>query len=617
MDPSIPLRPVPPSTPQCRTNQTIAVDGDVVLSADLYVPQGQPPFPAILQITPYGAQSLVKLGDIYAARGYLFVAVDARGRYRSGGEWQPLEHDQEDGHQVVRWLSGHTLCNGAIGMRGHGYCAYTQLITAIDSPVQLRAMVLSAAPGVPFEGMPFQSGVFDIDNLFWLLNMTGRLSNDSIYNEDFGIGRMGIDTSELVENPFTEPRAEPDEADTELAKARNQGREKQDQLIRTSIDTALSSRPFNNIDIRFGIRQETFRQWLGHWKLDDYWQKRSIGPQLAHITIPTLHISGLWDRNSGGAIGYYERMQANADSASRQRLILGPWQPNMKAPNCDALPAEEAVLVERGAQHDELNDELSWFDQHIMDIKPGPSTQAPVQLFVTGQYRWQHFESWPIAHTRFIEYFLTRTETDDIGRLLPAANHNAQSESTYVFDPAKPTPYAAASAPTEPAPFDNSGLERTRDDILLFDIQTRRTPMALVGSPTVTLFARADTTDFDLAVKLLDVYPDEQAIFLTDGVVRARFGRSSEHPQVAVPGKIDCYHIKMRPIVHVIRSGHRLRLEIASSAFRRFDVNACTGGSLADETQMRCATITISHSAVYPSAVRLPVNQTPELSEGL
>jgi len=643
------LSPVSPSSDRVRTNQVIITPDGIELASDLYIPWGDPPFPAVIEITPYGSQSLSRLGDIYATRGFLFLAVDSRGRYRSSGVWSPLTHDQADGHAVIRWMAHHELCNGRVGTRGHSYSGYNQLLAAIDAPSELQAMVVGVAPGDPFENVPFQGGAYDLNDLFWLLSMTDRICTDAVDEEfDAGEARLngenqrGDASSSIVnlQNGTLQHSREENREENQGDKERREDKEslkdkknQEDAECDLLFDQALLARPFRDIDLRFGIRQETFREWINHWQFDDFWEARSVGRRLNRTAVPTLHISGWWDGNGRGSTAFYKGMReraATAPAREAQRLLLGAWNHDLNAPDCNDLPEEDAMMIYRAACRNSLNDELAWFDKHLMDINPGPSTKSRVTLYLTGIYRWMDFEDWPPPNTQPVDYYLAGVgegieEGDEtgagkrgkagkkFGSLRLAISSEGPEESTYLFNPEDPTPFASPDVDGEKIPFDNAALEKLaveeeRSDILIFDTSVMEEPLALIGELSLILYSYADAPDFDLCAKLLDVYPDGRAIYLTDGLIRARFRKGWDKPELAAPLEAAAYSIDLWHIGHIVRPGHTLRLEVSSAAFLRFDINPCTGGCLADETNSRPARVTILHSSSHPSRLVLPVH---------
>jgi len=136
-------------------------------------------------------------------------------------------------------------------------------------------MVVGVAPGDPFENVPFQGGAYDLNDLFWLLSMTGSVCFDEVDEENLG------------EDKFS---SEEDENENNLKNMRESREEKEFNFL---VDKMLLSRPFRDIDLRFGIRQNTFREWITHWQFDDFWKARSVGHRLNRTAVPTLHISGM------------------------------------------------------------------------------------------------------------------------------------------------------------------------------------------------------------------------------------------------------------------------------------------------------------------------------------
>ena len=582
--------PVPASSDRLLTNAIVLASDGIELVGDLYIPAGKPPFPAILQVTPDNARSLAGLGRIYALRGYLFLALDCRGRYRSAGEWEPLVHEQEDGHAAIAWLAEHTLCNRRVGMRGHGYSGYNQLLAAIDAPEALQAIVVTGAQGDPFLNAPFVGGAYDTSNLVKLLDRVGRVGCEESPDENFDKRRFGGGSISTNLYEDTAPATPTKEIGGDWP----------------VLDAFRTTQPFAQIDRRLGTLQPQFREWIRHWRIDDYWRARSVGEGINRIKAPALLMSGWWDSNSRGATAFFDGLRKAGQD--KLRLLIGPWNDALEAPDCSALPEVDASAIERAAKRDDLNDEFAWFDRHLRDLPAGPTTVARTTLFLTGLNCWLDFDDWPPSGTRQSALYLHAN-----GALHPVAPDVVAASSVYRFDPADPTPYGPPSYRGDPVPFDTKDLAEGRDDILVFETPPLPAPLALVGEVSVLLHAEADAPDFDLCVKLLDRHPDGRTIVLCDGVLRARFRDGWEQPTPVEPGQVSAYRIDLWHLGHVFRSGHAVRLEIASGALGRIDINPCTGGDLASDTDRRVAKIRLHHAKTYPSHLLLPICDDPRL----
>jgi putative CocE/NonD family hydrolase len=151
-----------------------------------------------------------------------------------------------------------------------------------------------------------------------------------------------------------------------------------------------------------------------------------------------------------------------------------------------------------------------------------------------------------------------------------------------------------------------------RDDVLIYTSQPLQREMEVTGPIRVVLYASTSALDTDFTAKLVDVFPNGEARNLTDGILRLRYRSGLEKAALAKPGEVYPITIDAGVTSNVFLRGHRIRVEISSSNFPRFDRNPNTGGSLADETVLRKAVQTVFHGKKYPSQIVLPV--IPELT---
>jgi uncharacterized protein len=539
--------PWPPVPVRCRRETAeIPMRDGVRLVADLYHPDTEQARPVIAERTPYGAGALAPLGECYAARGYCFAAVDVRGRYRSEGVWEPLRDEENDSFDTLAWLLRHPRCDGRLGTRGHSYSASNQFFAAPQLARNIRAMVSHAGPGDAFENVPFHGGAYDLDDLLWAWTQTGPTSLD--------------------EDPDTEQLA--------------------------TIREMLQLRPLIEADVRLGLRVPHIREWMRHWRYDDYWHQRSWTSRISamHDAIPTMHVSGWWDTNGRGSVLGYA-----AFGGRGQRLVIGPWDHGMQAPDLSALPGPEQALVHRAALREVFNDELQWFDRHLA----GDAHQPPgAEVFLTGAWGWAELDAWPL-HPPRTAFCLGVDGSLSPGRKVPCGRRE------YVFDPRNPTPASCPGSPWDLAPYDTSG--DARSDVLIYRSAPLPGERLVLGDAHAELFASTTARDTDWVVRLCDEYPDGRSIYIRDGVLRARFRNGFACPVPVRSAAVERYQVDLWHLGHLFRKGHRIRVEIASSARWRWDVNPGDGGDLATSTAEVVATQNIWHGGTTPSTVFLPV----------
>lgn len=550
-----------PQTSHLRPNLRIRMPDGVELVGDLYLPKGRGPWPVIIERTPYGAAALGPLGDCYAAHGYLFLAVDVRGRFRSGGTWDPLSHEKEDGPAVIKWAVALPECNGKVGTRGHSYAGANQLMAAPHAGPALKAMVVYVAPGDAFDNVPFQGGAYDLSDLMWAWFQTGPTGHSAQEEE--------LEEGEAADRAYEARDAE--------------------------ILAALHARPFGEVDVRLGLRMPFFREWVKHWKRDAFWKERSWLPGLGRAKVPALHISGWWDNNGRGSVLAH---RALGGAAGGQRLILGPWDHSLEAPLLDDLPEHEAALVNRAALRDAFNDELAWFEQHLKGI--GRSL-PPAEILITGAWQWVEAADWPPVSAVQTEWFLDASGGLDTRPARPG-------KRKYIFDPANPNPINYPEAPVDLAPYDTS--PDLCDDALTYRSPLLSDDVLAMGDVRVILNAATTARDVDWVARLTDEYPDGRSIFIRDGILRARFHRGFARPHFVPPGQFAEHAIDLWHVGHLFRKGHRIRVEIRSSARGRWDVNPGDGGNLATSTANVVSTQTISHGTLRGSRLLLPVVPT-------
>ncbi len=552
--------------PSARHNIRIPMPDGVELIGDLYVPSGDGPWPIIVEQTPYGAAALGPLGHCYAAHGYLFLAVDVRGRFRSSETWDPLTHEKSDGPEVLRWAAALPECDGRVGTRGHSYSGQNQLMIVPHAGPCLHAMAVSVAPADAFENLPFRGGAYDLDDLIWAWHQAGPT------------GQFVCPTEHKEED---EEEEEEDERENAVDEAKN-----------AALLAVFDARPFADADLRMGLRIPFFQEWIRHWRMDDFWRERAWLPDLPSIGVPSVHISGWWDSNGRGCVLAYKAL---GGASTGQRLVIGPWDHDFDPPFLDDLTEYEEALVKRAALHDAFTDELSWFEKRLMEQQ----IELPaVEVFVTGLWAWIEAEDWPPPGTADSTWFLCAD-----GSLATEPGH--ESTRSYDFDPANPNPVNYPEIPVDLAPYDTE--PDVRDDVLVYRTPPLDAAVLIMGDVEVVLNASTTALDVDWVARLTDEYPDGRSICVRSGILRARFRHGYDNPQPVTPNEPESYTINLWHAGHLFRKEHRIRVEIASSEHGRWDVNPGDGGDLAESTASVRSVQTIFHGGQSRSRLVLPV----------
>jgi putative CocE/NonD family hydrolase len=323
-----------------------------------------------------------------------------------------------------------------------------------------------------------------------------------------------------------------------------------------------------------------------------------------------LHLSGWYDDEQVGTPLNFAGMVAQAATKEirrSQKLIMGPWPHNIvsqptKLGEVDFGPEAKIDLSATL---------LRWYDHWLKGIDTGLLNEPPVRIFVMGANKWRDETEWPPARAKFAKYFLhghgRANSLYGDGRLSATEPGTDEPEDHYSSDPERPVPFI-----TEPTfaqiggPDDYRPVER-RDDVLVYTTGPLAEDTEVTGPVRARLFAASSARDTDFTAKLLDVWPDGFAQRLCDGMVRARFREGMDKPSLIEPGKVYAYDIDCWTTSQMFKKGHSIRLEIASTAFPKYDRNPNTGASLGKSSEMNRADQTIYHDKDHPSHLLLPV----------
>ena len=549
-----------------QTGVPVKMRDGVTLVADVYRPKAQGKFPVMLTRTPYNRRDPMT-GTFLASHGYVVVMQDTRGRFDSGGEFYPFQHESNDGYDTIEWAATLDASNGMVGMFGGSYVGATQMLAAISRPPHLKAIFPYVTASEYYDGWTYQNGAWM--QAFSSTWATG-LAQDTLRRKASAMAKMQewmkqlpVDDYKLIGQP-------------------------------TPADYA----PY-------------FRDWIEHERDDDYWKRWKISDHYSKLDIKALHAGGWHDIFLKGSIGNYVGMRKSAatpEARAEQRLLVGPWAhaaTSAEGKIGDVTFGKQAVLDMNGTI-------VKWMDYALKGVKNEFATDSPVKLFVMGENVWRDEKEFPPARTAYTKYFFHSLKgangAGSDGGLSTRSPANEKPD-TFEYDPANPVPTIGGRlccGGTLPGPF-NQQPNESRQDVLTFSTSPLERDVEVTGYITVELYAASSAVDTDFTALIADVDANGYARFLTDGIVRAHYRNSTEKAELIEPGKIYKYTIDLWATSNLFKAGHKIRVYLSSSNFPRFNRNLNTGEPTMKSTKMVTAKQTIYHDAEHPSAIVLPV----------
>jgi uncharacterized protein len=548
----------------------------VQLRANVYrPPTGR--WPVLLTRLPYG-KDLPLGGSVLdpaqaARRGYVVIVQDTRGRFASDGEFRPFEMEGDDGVDTIAWAAGLPYADGQVAMYGASYFGFTQWSAAVKQPPALKAMVPYITWSDPLNGLAFRGGALELGT-----------------QAHWGLG-MGFD--QLVRQHRSNPAA--------LGAAIVAlGRE-----IDTLGSSGYASLPL--ADFAPLRRQPVLPAFFD--RISQPMDRVSIEPltiagKHALVEVPTFNVGGWFDIFLADTIAAFTAMQALGRPS---KLLIGPWtHGNARSPigELDFGTGSQIGLI--NMQQDFAGLQLRWFDHWLKGVDTGLLAEAPIRLFVMGANVWRGEQRWPLERAVDTPLYL------HTGGALSTSAPDAEPPDHYRYDPRDPVPThggALLIAPEFPSgPVDQRGIE-ARPDVLTFTTPPLDHATEVTGPVTVQLWAASSAPDTDFVARLVDVYPDGRAFNLTDGILRARY-RDAAAGQPAAPlepGQPYLFAIDLWATSNVFLARHRIRLQVTSSCFPRWDRNPNTGHTFGMDAELRTAEQTILHDRDHPSHVVLPL----------
>ena len=528
----------------------ITMKDGINLIGDFYFPDSSPPYPAVVFRTPYGRDDpqYRKNARFFASNAFAFLNLDVRGRGDSEGKFIPYLNEGRDGKEIIDWVANQSWSNGKVGTFGGSYSARIQWLTALEHPMNLKAMISRVSPSDPFLESP--TGVSDPMHISWRYLVSGR-------------------TAKSV-----------------------------DDIDWMSVYRTL---PLIDMPKALGLVFDDWEEGMMHQTFDSYWDAISYQKKFGGIGLPVMHISGWYDDEQIGTFINYAGMRncsATSKSRENQSIIIGLWGHNVnslsKLGDVDFGP--EAII-------DLDTIQLNWFKKWLMDENINAGKRAKV--FIMGENKWVNFNDWPPSRTTSSNLFLSsrgraNSRFGDGALVWPKDDINYGYDS-YRYDPSDPTPFVTNSTSAQiGGPDDYSSIHR-RDDVLVYMSQPLEKNITFLGAIRADIFMETDVPDTDIMAMLLDVWPNGRSQRLCDGVTRARYRNGMDKVELLEKGNIYDIKVDLWNTGYRFQQGHRIGFSVQSAAFPKYSRNLNTGKDLATDTTMKTASTKVIHTKEHPS----------------
>lgn len=582
------------------------------MAADIYTPKdASKKYPIIFVRTPYNFNYWdVQLGapqdmseELDAIKhGYAFVEINERGKFFSEGEWDILGAPLSDGDDELTWMSAQPWASGKVGTIGCSSTAEWQMGVASLGNKSLTTIIPQGfGAGVgrmrPYfeQGNWYRGGALQMVLVGWLFgqqNVVRPTFPPNTSQDDL------IRVSRLFDLDAQYPPVDWTAFFNHLP---------EEDMFKSAGDTAgifLDARPV-----------PSGGAFIRKTPNDPGWYKGGLWHDNMPINVPGFWFMSWYDVSIGPNLAAYNYMRhsMNAGIADQQYAVIAPTGHCAYKSATGHTTVGERDMGDARLDYDALT--YGWFDHflkgednHILERMP------KVRYFTMGINKWQESRTWPPEGVRSEVWFLssnsraqTRLGDGELSKTVPALD----KADHFTYDPMHPVPTHGGIACCDQTSVSGSVDQRKiedRDDILVYSSEPLEQGLEVSGPIEVTLYVSSDVKDTDITAKILDVYPDGTAYNLDETIQRLRWRDGYDHPPVWMdPGKI--YKVTLSPMntSNYFLPGHKIRLEVSSSNFPRFDRNLNTGGNNYDETVGLVAHTTIHHSHQYPSSITMSI----------
>jgi len=589
--------PVDASAMRVERSVMVPMRDGTVLSTDLYFPNDGPGhWPAVLLRTAYSKNDVFDNDQLLprlVAAGFVVAIQDVRGRYESTGRFRPGRNNRVDGYDTVSWLTQQEWSSGKVGSAGCSFLGEMQLtLAAARHPNHIAAFPMASASGYYVPGrawMSFDGGVFELAQTAGWFFTSG--------SEVFYGPPEWLDRGDWFRSP--------------AARLFRQA----PTIDQSGYGEMLSSLPIAEALSNRGIPPNEYALFATSEPDAEYFRSMDFAQQDDTFDVPAVFVDSWYDYGVAETLQLFKLFQKNAQShrsRNNQFLIVAP------STHCGYGNASANTVIGERPLGDARIDldglQLRWFDYWLKGDGDAFRGIPRVQYYLMGKNEWRQADDWPIPGTRRQDWYLggaggANSRLGD-GMLAKRVPDHEQADR-FTYDPADPVPTLGGQTcctglEKGEGAYDQSGNELRRD-VLVYTSSPLARGIEVTGTLEVVLYVESSAPDTDFTAKLVDVYPDGRAFNVQDGALRMRYREGFSKSLLMKPGEIYEIHLDLHATSNYFDKGHRVRLEISSSNFPRWDRNLNTGGRNFDERAWAAANNVVHHGPRYPSRIILPV----------
>ena len=532
-------------------NIEITMRDGTILRHNMTRPDIDGKFPVLLERSPYnkegGSENGVGSPEFFAARGYVVIIQDVRGRFASDGDFYPFKDDgngsNKDGYDTVEWLANQDWSTGKIGTIGGSYSGATQYRNAISNPPNVKAMFVRESSADYSEEWVYRGGAFELGfNFGWAHGVTLSNLNHLVTDE------------------------------------KHEEKEKMLTEVSNNIDDWHKKTPLFPTQFFDGL-SDWYNDWLENPPPSDYWNEFDMSNHFGNIDIPIYHLGGWFDVFLNGTLKFYQGVSKNGKSdktKQNQRLIVGPW---VHGPtNIDNRFAGEFDFGPDAAlDFNELR--LPWFDFWLKGKNNGIDETKKINFFVMGKNEWKQADEWPLNNTTYTKYYFNKKLNGEIKSLysgtLSDKKEIENSQLSFTNNLNNPVPSLGGNTLSIPnGVFEHSSVDK---QCITFSTNPLENELEVTGPVSAEIYVNSDQENSDWVVRLCDVDQSGYSRLVCDGIFRSH----------ATSGEIQKIKIDMWATSNMFLKGHRLRISVTSSCFPRFD-RALNNGSEESKNNILC-----------------------------